>query len=184
MNIRWISLLSLFAFVLAGCGSSYQAGRQIQDSAPPSIPQEHPSKEPSVVVVAPNNKDSSLPQLPAPTIGSVVITNTTATPISSADSASALTPDPAFTGLIEQAKEDLAKRLSIDVSKIDLLKVVPATWPYDSLGCPLANTKDASTPGYQILLMANNEVFAYHIDGKDLIGLCSVKPSNEIRTLP
>jgi len=180
MNIRWISLLSLFAFVLAGCGS-YQAGGQIQDSAP-SIPQEHPSKKPSVAT--PNNKDSSLPQLPAPTIGSVVITNTTATPMSSAASASALTPDPAFAGLIEQAKEDLAKRLSIDVSKIDLLKVVPATWPYDSLGCPPANTENANTPGYQILLIANNEVFAYHIDGKDLIGLCSVKPPNEIRTLP
>ena len=64
------------------------------------------------------------------------------------------------------------------------MKVVPAKWPYDSLGCPLSKTENANTPGYQILLITNDEVYAYHTDGKVLIGLCSVKPPNEIRTLP
>lgn len=178
MKTRWIPLLSLLALVLAGCGS-YQADEQIQDSAP-SIPQEFPSKEPSV----PSTNDSSRPQFPAPTVGSVVITNTTETPISSITSDYNITPDPAFENLTQQAREDLAGRLNIDIDQIVLFKVVSATWPYDGLGCPLTNTEKTDTPGFQILLIANNQEYAYHTDGKDLIGLCSVKPPNEIRTLP
>ena len=181
MRTRWISLIVLLALTLAGCGGSYQAGEQAQEPAP-GIPKEPPSQE----SVASSSENTAMPKLPAPTIGAVVITNTTATPLSSTVFALTPTSDPAFQGLTQQAREDLAKRLSMSVNRIDLLKIVPARWPYDSLGCPLAGTKnaDANTPGYQILLMAGDQVYAYHTDGKELFGLCNVKPPNEIRTLP
>ncbi len=179
MKTCWIFSTSLLVLVLAGCGS-YQAGGKVLNS-PQLIPQESSSQRPTLT---PSENDTSLPPLPAPTIGLVVITNTTATPISPVSSISALTPDPTFVDLIGRAKEDLANRLSVDVNRINILKVVPAAWPYDRLGCPPANTENANTPGFQILLMVNDEVYAYHTDGKDLIGLCSVKPPNEIRTLP
>jgi hypothetical protein len=88
--------------------------------------------------------------------------------------------------LVMQAKEDLADRLKVRIDQIDLLKVVQAKWPYDSIGCPLPNgvTIDTSTPGYQILLNANDEQYLYHTDGKDWVVPCVVKPPNEIRTLP
>jgi hypothetical protein len=181
MRLYWIAVTILISLTLAGCGGSYQVGEQAQELAP-GIPKEPPSQEP----VASSSENTSIPKLPAPTIGAVVITNTTATPISSTVFALTPTSDPAFQSLTQQAREDLAKRLSMSINNVDLLKIVPAKWPYDSLGCPLAGTKnaDANTPGYQILLMADDQVYAYHTDGKELFGLCKVKPPNEIRTLP
>ncbi len=181
MRVFWVSLLTLLALVLASCGGVSQAGEQALENTP-SNPQEPPSQEP----VSSSSEDTPFPKLPAPTIGAVVITNTTATPKSSTVFTLTATPDAAFQGMTQQAREDLAKRLHVSVNEIDLLKIVPARWPYDSLGCPIANTKNAdpNTPGYQILLMADDQVYAYHTDGKELIGLCNVKPPNEIRTLP
>jgi hypothetical protein len=127
-----------------------------------------------------------MPPLPAPTVGSVVITNASETPAAPATSASALTPTPVLQKLAEQAREDLARRLSVSIDQIELFKVVPAKWPYDSIGCPLpgGESVETATPGYQILLLANDQEYMYHTDGKDLLGLCNVKPPNEIRTLP
>ena len=88
--------------------------------------------------------------------------------------------------LVAQAKADLADRLKVSTDQIELLKVVQAKWPYDSIGCLLPNgvNIDTSTPGYQILLNANDEQYMYHTDGKDWVVPCTVKPPNEIRTLP
>jgi len=179
MKTYWISLLLLFALVLAGC-RSYQVDEKDSNSPLP-VSQENPLQKPAL-----SSPQSASPPLkfPAPTIGSVVITNPTATPQSSTANDYTVTPDPAFESLTQQAKESLAKKLGIDIDEVSLLKIVPAKWPYDALGCPLADKEDTNTPGFQILLMANNEAYAYHTDGKDLIGLCTVKPPNEIRTLP
>ena len=180
MSIRWILLLSLVSLTLAGCGSSPQA---VAKRSPDLTLLDTPSQEPTP---ASSKSDPSLSQLPAPTVGSVVITNTTATPKSPANSASALTPGPILQNLAQRARQDLAGRLNVALDQVSLLKVVPAQWPYDNLGCPLPDTEsiDTSNPGYQILLNANDEVYMYHTDGKDWIGLCTVKPPNEIRTLP
>jgi len=94
--------------------------------------------------------------------------------------------DPTFQSLTEQARQDLANRLKLEFDQVDYLKIVPARWPYDKLGCPLPEGKniDENNPGYQILLAANGQTYTYHTDGKDWIVLCNVKPPNEIRTLP
>jgi hypothetical protein len=184
MKIPRILLMLLLSLALVGCGPSQASIRQSQPlPTEDSQPQKSPSQEPSP---GSSKSGSSLPQLPAPTVGSVVITNITATPLSSLTPAPSVTPDPAFQTLTQQAKRDLAKRLNIDADQVDFLKVVPAKWPYDSLGCPLpeAGRADTNTPGYQILLSANDQVYMYHTDGKDWLALCSVKPPNEIRTLP
>jgi hypothetical protein len=180
MNTRWILLISLLLLALGSCDGSSQAAVK---QSPYVAPLDSPSQEP---ISGPSKSDPSLPQLPAPAVGSVVITNTTATPISSANSASALTPGPILQSLAQLARQDLANRLNVSLDKIDLMKVVPARWPYDSVGCPLPNVEsiDTNTPGYQILLNANDQVYMYHTDGKDWIGLCTVKPPNEIQTLP
>jgi len=88
--------------------------------------------------------------------------------------------------LAQQARQDLANRLKLEVDQVDFLKIVPAKWPYDNLGCPLPEGKhiDENNPGYQILLKANGQMHTYHTDGKDWIVLCNIKPPNEIRTLP
>ena len=184
MKSLWILPLVLLALTLVGCNASQaSAGRSESQPVKDTRPQENPPQEPSLD--SPES-DTDLPQVPVPTVGSVLITNTTATPISPETSASALTPTPALQKLAEQAMEDLANQLSIDVDQIELTKIVPAKWPYDNIGCPLpeAGSIDTSTPGYQILLKADDQIYTYHTDGKDWIGLCSIKPSDEIRTLP
>ena len=180
MSTRWIMFISLLALALGSCGGSPQAAiGKSPDLAPLDPPSQNPTSDSS-------KSGPSLPQLPAPTVGSVVITNTTETPISSTLSASALTSNPILESLAQRARQDLANRLKINVNQIDFLKVAPAKWPYDNVGCPLPNAEsiDTSTPGYQIMLNANNQEYMYHTDGKDWIGLCTVKPPNEIRPLP
>jgi hypothetical protein len=184
MKLYWILPLMILAFTLAGCNASPVSAEQSQPQpAADTRPQKGPIQEPTI---NPPESDSNPPQLPAPTVGSIVITNTTATPVSPESSASALTPTPALQELAEKAKADLADRLKVSIDQIDLLKIVPAKWPYDSVGCPLPDggSIDTSTPGYQILLNANDEQYMYHTDGKNWIGLCNVKPPNEIKTLP
>lgn len=184
MKLYWILPFMLLASVLTSCNASPVSAEQSQPQPTADTrPQKGPIQEPPIDIP---KSDSNLPQLPAPTVGSVVITNTTATPASPESSVSALTPTPALQALAEKAKADLAKRLKVSVNQIDLLKIVPAKWPYDSVGCPVPNGEsiDTSTPGYQILLNVNGEQYMYHTDGKDWIGFCNVKPPDEIRTLP
>jgi hypothetical protein len=94
--------------------------------------------------------------------------------------------EPAFEGLAQQARQDLANRLTLEVNQVEFLKVVPAKWPYDPVGCPPLEGKqmDENNPGYQILLTANGQTYTYHTDGKDWIVLCNLRMPNEIRTLP
>jgi hypothetical protein len=184
LKLYWIFLLMILALTLASCNALPVSVKQPQSQpTADTLPQKSPIQEPTVDLP---KGDSNLPQLSAPTVGSVVITNMTETPVSPETSASALTPTPALQELAEKAMADLANRLKVSVNRIELLKIVPAKWPYDSIGCPLptGESLDTSTPGYQILLSANGEQYMYHTDGKSWIGLCNVKPPNEIRTLP
>ena len=183
MKFYWILPLIALAFSLAGCGASPASAQRSQPQPAEGRPQKGPLQEPTIVL--PTN-NPNLPQIPKPTVGAVVITNTTGTPVSSESSASALTPTPALQELADQARQDLAGRLKISIDQIDLLRIVPAKWPYDSVGCPLpeGGTVDTSMVGYQILLSANGQEYMYHTDGQGWIGLCNIKPPNEIKTLP
>jgi len=74
--------------------------------------------------------------------------------------------------LIGMAKEDLAERLSIPVSEIILLDARDVTWSNSSLGCPQPGMAYAEvlTPGYLILLQANDREYEYHASrGTELV---------------
>jgi len=66
--------------------------------------------------------------------------------------------------LIEKAKEDLARRLSISAKQIDLVEANEVVWPNASLGCPQPGMvyADVLTPGYLVLLEANGKEYEYH----------------------
>lgn len=173
MRTLWISLISLLSLALAGCGASQDSGNQPQ----PPQSEENPSSQ---------ERNSPLTQLPVPTVGSVIITNTTATPVVSKTPEDSSPADPTFPGLTQEAMQHLANRLKVELDQVSYLKTVPARWPYDKLGCPLpeGKTTDENNPGYQILLAANGQTYTYHTDGIDWVVLCNIKPPNEIRTLP
>ena len=76
-------------------------------------------------------------------------------------------PTPGSTGmqyLVEKAKEDLAQRLSISLSQIDLVEATQVVWPDASLGCPQKGMAYAEvlTPGYLIILNADDKDYEYH----------------------
>jgi hypothetical protein len=179
MRTCWIAFIAVLGLTLAGCGASKASIRQAQQNQPQKIPPQEPTPDSS-------ESDSPLPQIPVPTIGSVIITNTTATPVSSYIPNDSLLDHPTCQDLAQRARQDLANRLGIEFDQVEYLKIVPAKWPYDMLGCPLPEGKklDKNNPGYQILLTASGQTYTYHTDGMDWIVPCNVKPANEIRTLP
>lgn len=73
-------------------------------------------------------------------------------------------PSPGMQILIEKAREDLAQRLSISVAQINLVEAKEVVWPDASLGCPQPGMAYAEvlTPGYLILLKADNKEYEYH----------------------
>jgi hypothetical protein len=66
--------------------------------------------------------------------------------------------------LIDKAKEDLARRLSISAAQIDLVEAADVMWSNSSLGCPQKGMvyADVLTPGYLIVLSVNSEEYEYH----------------------
>jgi hypothetical protein len=72
--------------------------------------------------------------------------------------------EPTQEPLVVQAREDLASRLYIQSSEIELIKFEAVTWPDSSLGCPQPGMvyADVLTPGYLIILSAANKEFEYH----------------------
>jgi hypothetical protein len=81
---------------------------------------------------------------------------------------------PAPNELVEKAREDLAQRLSVPVSQIDLVEAKEVVWSDASLGCPLPGMiyAQVQTAGYLIQLEANSEKYGYHTDLGNTVFLC------------
>jgi hypothetical protein len=77
------------------------------------------------------------------------------------------TVDPGLEPLIVLAKEDLAARLSIAESAIDVLEAIAVVWPNAGLGCPQPGMAYKQIPmdGSLIRLQANGKVYEYHSGG-------------------
>jgi hypothetical protein len=72
--------------------------------------------------------------------------------------------DPGLQSLIEKAKEDLAQRLSISVTQINLVEAMEVEWSDASLDCPQPGVDylQVLTPGYRILLEYGGNEYEYH----------------------
>lgn len=76
--------------------------------------------------------------------------------------------------LIEMAKNDLAKRLSIPVDEIRLNEAKPVVWPDSSLGCPQPGMAYLQVPedGALIVLQVGDTPYNYHNGGNRGLFLC------------
>ena len=91
-----------------------------------------------------------------------------------------MTPPPSpgspsgLESLIEEAKEDLARRLSISVVQISLTEAKEVVWPDSSLGCPQPGMRYKQVPedGALIILQAQGKVYQYHNGGRRGLFLC------------
>jgi hypothetical protein len=83
--------------------------------------------------------------------------------------------DPAGQKLVTQAKEGLARQLSIPLSAISLLKFKEVVWPDSSLGCPRPGLiyTQVLQPGFLIRLSARGRAYEFHAGAKGAPFLCS-----------
>lgn len=72
-------------------------------------------------------------------------------------------PDPLLP-IVQAAKEDLAKRLGIDISGIGFVRSQAVNWSDSGLGCPQEGMMYMMviTPGYQVVLEAQGKEYFYH----------------------
>jgi hypothetical protein len=75
---------------------------------------------------------------------------------------------------VNQAKEDLARRLSVETDQIDLLEARQVTWPDSSLGCPKPGMvyAQALQEGLLIRLGVAVRMYFYHSGGDQDPFLC------------
>ena len=109
----------------------------------------------------------------APAMTETQTTSTAPTPMETSPSL----PIPSIPGLpalIEKARADLAQRLSVPATQIDILEAKEVFWPDSSLGCPQPGTTydQVEVPGYLILLKANGEEFEYHANIHNYVFYC------------
>lgn len=134
----------------------------------------------------------ALPHTTPPPIGTMQVVGTQTAPVSPTEGDTThmtlSTPSPSTSGLqslIEKAKGDLARRLSISVTQISLVDANEVVWPDGSLGCPEPGMAYAQslTPGYLILLKADNNEFEYHASRDTYIIYCA-NPTPPIAITP
>ena len=91
---------------------------------------------------------------------------------------------PKMKKLVDQAKKDLATRMSISDQQIEMLQAEFVTWRDSSAGCPQPGMQylQVLTPGARILLRINDATYQYHSKGKHPPFLCQ-NPSS-INSLP
>jgi len=88
--------------------------------------------------------------------------------------------DPGLQNLIEKAKEDLAQRLNVLLTQINLIEARAVVWPDASIGCPQPGMQYKQVPedGALIVLQANGITYEYHNGGRRGLFLCQ-KTSKE-----
>jgi hypothetical protein len=72
--------------------------------------------------------------------------------------------EPGLQALITNVKTDLAGRLSIPLEEITLIEFTAVEWSDSSMDCPEPGMSylQVITPGYRIILQANNNSYEYH----------------------
>lgn len=76
--------------------------------------------------------------------------------------------------VVDQVVADLAARLEIASSAVEILALEDVVWPDASLGCPAPGKMYAQveTPGWLITLRAEDKTYSYHADQRGNYVLC------------
>lgn len=82
--------------------------------------------------------------------------------------------DAGLESFVMQAKDDLAKRLSIPTEQINVLEAASVIWPDGSLGCPKPGMlyTQVQVDGILIRLQVGEQTYEYHGGGGRAPFLC------------
>jgi hypothetical protein len=91
--------------------------------------------------------------------------------------------DPARRALVAQAREDLARRLSIEPDAVGFVKLKEVVWPDRSFGCPRPGMMYPQIPqdGVLIVLRAAGRSYDYHGGAGRAPFLCPKPEAKEVR---
>jgi hypothetical protein len=80
--------------------------------------------------------------------------------------------------LITEAREDLARRLSVAVEQIEVLEATAVVWPDAGVGCPEPGMRYRQVPvdGARIRLRTEGREYEYHSGGRRGLFLCERPP--------
>jgi hypothetical protein len=86
---------------------------------------------------------------------------------------------------VDTATQDLANRLNIDESDIDVISVEMVVWSDASMGCPQPDMMYIQVPqdGLRIRLEADGQIYNYHGGGTGQIFLCET-PAKNVKPTP
>lgn len=78
--------------------------------------------------------------------------------------------------VVKIAITDLSTRVGVSESVVSIISVKNKTWQDSSLGCPQPGFfySQVITPGYRIVLRANNNLFTYHTDENSSVIFCEL----------
>ena len=149
MKLYLAIIAALSLCFLGACQTFPQANTPTSLAPAPEAPQETPSIE---------------AQEPAPA----------AIPLELPQSSKSHKLPPAAQAMVQLSREDLSKRLDIDIDQIKLKTVLATTWPDASLGCPQPDTVYAQveTNGFIVLLSIQPDTFLYHTDDASTVIFC------------
>jgi hypothetical protein len=79
---------------------------------------------------------------------------------------------PEYSPAVDMAKKDLSERVNIPIGDIKLVKEEAVDWPDTSLGYAEKGMMYAQviTPGFRIILKAQDKLYEYHSDYKRIAG--------------
>jgi hypothetical protein len=169
MKTCWMLVMSIIVVALGGCTSSPTETAQSEDIArvTPKSATLTPLPDTSPALSNPGNASPSL----TPAQGKVTgMTPAVPVPV-----------DPYLQSLIEKAKGDLAKRLSLSITEISLVGAAGVDWPDSSLGCPQKDMQytQGIVSGFRIILKVNGKDYFYHTDRTNQIVNCPEDNSND-----
>ena len=148
---------------------------EVDSTGPASLPVAE-SEDGEEIMPEPDNSDSQDDQN-AP-VEPVTVNLSEITPEADGNNENVVQPAPGVPDngvrMANIAMEELAGRLTIDISEIDVVSIEEVEWNDGSLGCPqegYAYTQ-AIVPGYQIMLQTADGEYAYHTDGGRQTILC------------
>jgi hypothetical protein len=146
VNLLGFLVIGYFAFIATGC-EPRTAPNAPKPPTDPSPERAVVSETPTIPAMPTQNEETQ--PLPIPGIASL---------------------EP----LIEKAKADLAQRLSIPASQINVTETKQVFWPDASLGCPQPGITytHVEVPGYLIILESNGNEFEYHANIHGYIFYC------------
>ena len=167
-KLLWLIACWLALAALVGCsqGISIDSGEMLSPSPNNSQREKTDLKPPAYTQVADGDIISpTASPLPLTLTPQEALVKENPTPV---------TYDPALEPLVEQARVDLATRLSIPEDSIILVKAQDVVWPDTSLGCPHPDMRYRQVPqdGSLIIFKVGEREYEYHSGGGRGLFLC------------